>query len=282
MRFEVDHLTCYRYDQPVQLAEHRIRLRPRDDPGLRVLRYTLEIDPKPVAVAEHTDGDGNRVAVVQFTGETTELAVRSRITARSQRVPRAPRRVAAPTDPWSRAARLRTRLEPWIGTEPPAPPVQALADGLRRGCADVEAFTSRLNQWLYQSIDREIRDFGMPLPPDETLRRGRGACRDLTVLFIAACRAQGIAARFVSGYQHRQTDAEAAARRYMHAWPEVFLPGSGWRGFDPTRGRAVAEAHLALAASARPQDAAPIEGSYLGAASSTMQVELRIDVDDLE
>ncbi|MGB7934938.1 MAG: transglutaminase-like domain-containing protein [Gammaproteobacteria bacterium] len=103
---------------------------------------------------------------------------------------------------------------------------------------------------------------GPPQPPEVTLDRGRGACRDLAVLFITMCRLQGIAARFVSGYQARAETEHP--RRYLHAWPEVYLPGGGWRGYDPGHGDAVA-------------GAAPIEGSFYGAgASSSLEYELNI------
>ncbi len=281
LRFDVDHLTRYTYDRSVRLGEHRIRMHPRDDPGLQLLHYALEIDPPPAKTAHYTDHDGNRVALLGFEGELTQLSVRSRISARSVRVspPPAPQ-AGGGRSPYSEGQ--RAALAPWLHAEPPSPMVLALADDLQRESDAILPFVERLNDWLYRSIERAIRDTGLPLPPDETLRRRRGACRDLTVLFIAVCRARGLAARFVSGYQHRRADAAPTDSRYMHAWPEVFVPGSGWLGFDPTRGEPVADAHLALAASARPEDAAPIEGSFFGDAKSTMQVELRIDVDEAD
>lgn len=134
----------------------------------------------------------------------------------------------------------------------------------------------RLNARLHRQIRHEIRDSGQPPAPEITLRRGRGACRDLTVLFMAACRSQGLAARFVSGYQKGDGNRP---RRYMHAWPEIYLPGGGWRGFDPTLGLAVADQHVAVAAAARPEAAAPLEGHFHGATTSTLEAEVRIDVD---
>jgi len=82
------------------------------------------------------------------------------------------------------------------------------------------------------------------------------------VLFIAICRIQGIAARFVSGYQaHAETPRE---RRYLHAWAEVYISGGGWRGYDPSHGSAVTNAHVAVAASCLPAGAMPVDGSYFG------------------
>ena len=92
------------------------------------------------------------------------------------------------------------------------------------------------------------------------------------------CRAQGLAARFVSGYQDRS--AMETERRYLHAWPEVYLPGAGWYGYDPTRGRPAADGHVPLAAAPRPDGTMPVEGSYWGSARSRLEFDLVIRVRD--
>jgi transglutaminase-like putative cysteine protease len=93
-----------------------------------------------------------------------------------------------------------------------------------------------------------------------TLAIGRGACRDLTVLFMATCRCLGMAARFVSGYQAQADTPDG--QRHLHAWPEVFLPGLGWRGFDPTHGIVVTDGHVALCAAPDQADTMPVEGGF--------------------
>jgi transglutaminase-like putative cysteine protease len=135
-------------------------------------------------------------------------------------------------------------------------------------------FLSELSRKIHQEIDMPIREVGQPLPAEQTLREKRGACRDASVLFMECCRSQGIAARFVSGYQEGDNEAE---RRYMHAWAEVYLPGGGWRGYDPTHGLAIADRHIAVAASARPEMAAPTRGTFRGTgAASRMHTDLKI------
>jgi transglutaminase-like putative cysteine protease len=117
---------------------------------------------------------------------------------------------------------------------------------------------------------------GAPLVAGETLARGGGSCRDLAVLFIAACRSQGLAARFVSGY----LPAGPGERQHMHAWAEVLLPGAGWIPFDPSQAMPVGERHVAVAAAAEPGDAAPISGYFSGpGARSEMDVELTVEVE---
>jgi transglutaminase-like putative cysteine protease len=122
-------------------------------------------------------------------------------------------------------------------------------------------FLDSLSQRLYETCSRVIRETGTPQEPAITLQRRQGSCRDLAILFIDACRTVGIAARFVSGYRRYGRDP---AKRYMHAWPEVFLPGGGWRGYDPTQNIRVSDLHVAVAASHEPSGAAPIEGAYFG------------------
>ena len=132
--------------------------------------------------------------------------------------------------------------------------------------------------WTHRLARVAIRPLlGTRVTPNHltTLRLATGACRDLAVLFIDSCRAVGLPARFVSGYHCGQAPAN---RRYLHAWAEVFLPGAGWRGFDPLQGIAVADQHIAVAASAHPRAAAPISGSLNSAATAAhLEVDLRID-----
>jgi len=286
MLFTVRHVTAYTYSQPVRLAPHWLRLRPRGSDPIELQHFGLEIDPTPAGHADCLDPDGNRVARVWFDGETQHLTVVGRFSARTHR--RGASRTPEESSPCERPypAALQARLSPWIDGPAAAPAVQALAAELRAGAEHAHPFVQRLNLALHARIRREIREWGEPQAAHETLRLGTGACRDLAVLFVAVCRSQGLAARFVSGYQRGRDVAELRGgeavpqRRHMHAWPEVYLAGSGWRGFDPTHGTEVADAHVALAAAADAADAAPIEGSYFGAAQATLRTTLQIDVGD--
>ena len=126
---------------------------------------------------------------------------------------------------------------------------------------DTLSFLDYLNRQMYAEFTQVTRDKGKPQSPALTLHTRHGARRDLAALFIDCCRAEGIPARFASGYQKGHDRLE---RRYLHAWPEVYLPGAGWRGFDPTHGEAVADTHVTVAAAAHPRDAMPVTGSFRG------------------
>jgi transglutaminase-like putative cysteine protease len=103
---------------------------------------------------------------------------------------------------------------------------------------------------------------GAPMSPGETLAGRRGACRDTAMLYVAACRSQGLAARFVSGYSMHHP--EEVTEHELHAWVEVYVPGGGWRPYDPSLGLAVADGHVTLAAAPDHELAAPVSGSYRG------------------
>jgi len=143
---------------------------------------------------------------------------------------------------------------------------------------DTLSFIDRLNRQLHGEFTQVIRDKGEPQSPALTLHTRRGACRDLAALFVDCCRAEGIPARFASGYQKGH---ERLERRYLHAWPEVYLPGAGWRGFDPTHGEAVADTHVTVAAAAHPRDTMPVTGTFRGErVTSSLEFTVEIQVSE--
>ena len=142
-------------------------------------------------------------------------------------------------------------------------------------------FLFALNQSIYQDCEYIIRETGEPFPPGITWRNKQGSCRDFVVLFMEVCRLMGIAARFVSGYQEGDKDQE---NRDLHAWIEVYLPGAGWRGYDPTLGLVVSDRHIPLAASAIPIYTAAVEGFVTPIAqnypvTSSMKAQILINVE---
>ncbi len=137
-------------------------------------------------------------------------------------------------------------------------------------------FLTRLTQLIPEKCVYQQRLEGMPYPAAVTLSKQTGTCRDFTVLFMAVCRAVGLAARFVSGYQ--EGDLENTSHD-LHAWAEVYVPGGGWRGFDPTLGLAVSNRHVAIAAAANPKDAAPVSGTLQSGqqAETTLESNIKLE-----
>ena len=270
MHFEIEHVTTYTYDRPVHLGPHVLRLTPRCDGSQLLREFACEVWPRPSLQSCALDAEGNVVTRLWFIGETPELRIASRF--RLETVQDKPYDFLLETPATHLPMPYNEREAPLLAAYrypgSPTARVTALATQLaRRADRDTLAFLSELNELLHREFEREIRPTGPPLPPQVTLERGRGACRDLAVLFMTMCRLEGIAARFVSGYQARAETTHP--RRYLHAWPEVYLPGGGWRGYDPSHGNAVAEAHVAVAAACNAADTAPIEGSFYGAGASS-------------
>ncbi len=281
MRFAVTHSTRYRYTRPVLLGPHVFRLRPRSDGSQRLIDFRVRVQPRPVGWSECVDLEGNAVAHAWFDVLTESLTVISTFTVETLR-----------TNPYDFLVEpsAMTLPNPDIDDENPAlaayrrrpqadQSVTVFADAVRREVGgQTVAFLSTLVRRIAERSQPAIRIEGDPQTPAYTLREGTGACRDLAVLFIDCCRAVGLPARFVSGYYGGATTVDC---RYLHAWAEVFLPGAGWRGFDPLQGLAAADQHVAVAANAQPRGAAPIDGSlHTGQASSRMHVDLRIDTID--
>ena len=280
MRFLARHITRFRYTAPVNLEPHAIRLRPRSDSWQRLERYRMTIEPEPSLLSEALDSEGSSVAYAWFSKPTDSLVIRTEFEVETLRVNpfdylllgegtmRVP--VDYPQD-------LRESLSSALArSEPRARAVDEFANRIaeRSGSRTAE-FLTLLNESIHDRYRLVVREHGDPLPPSATLATKQVACRDLAVLFADCCRSVGIASRFVSGYTARESGADD---HHMHAWAEVYLPGGGWRGYDPSLGLAVADRHIAVASAAAASRAAPTTGSFRGdAAAGPLAVEITVD-----
>jgi transglutaminase-like putative cysteine protease len=273
MRFSVRHETIYRYSAPVGLGAHLLRLAPRPE-GVVVQRQVIDVEPRPATRTQTHDHFGNLVTHLTFDRPTDRFRIESRFELETIAVST---RVAAdaPALPWAPdrdVAAAPFALDHEIDDE-----VRAFAFALAAESGwRAETFLERLTRTLFTRTDRHIRPDGHAQSAAYTLAVGRGACRDVTVLFMAAARALGIPARFVSGYQARAETPDG--RRHLHAWPEVFVPGSGWHGWDPTHGVAVGDGHVALSAAPDQIGTMPIEGGFFGdGVTSTLDYTVEIE-----
>lgn len=262
MQIQIRHLIEYRYSRPVQLEPHTVRLRPRCDGIQTLLAFELQVDPQPVGQSALVDLEGNAAVRLWFGDPTEHLRIQTQATVLTLR--------QNPFDyllcdwathlPIDYPSTLAAQLQPYL-TAQADPGVQALAWELWDHVqGETTAFLPALNQRIYSECRHILREKGDPWPAGLTWHRKTGACRDLALVFMEVCRTVGLAARFVSGYQvspsqpsgeSRGGEPPEPARRHLHAWAEVYLPGAGWRGFDPTQGLAVADGHVALAERSR-------------------------------
>lgn len=273
MHFTVSHETLYRYSVPVGLAPHVLRLNPRPESG-RLLSRTLMVDPQPSAWIEEGDAYGNLLTRVEFFGQWTLLRVLSQFELDTTPPPPLPYADWLPSLPWPAVGADGLDAFRYVRDFDPA--VQAFAHAMAGevGYAPL-AFLDHLNHTLFTRTDRHIRFEGAAQTAGYTLATWQGACRDLTVLFLACCRSLGMAGRFVSGYQAQADTPDG--QRHLHAWPEVFLPGIGWRGWDPTHGMPVGAGHVALAAAPEQEDTMPMDGGfYANGVTATLDYSVRI------
>jgi transglutaminase-like putative cysteine protease len=284
VRYRITHLTTYTYDRPVTLSPHTLRLRPRSDVTQKLDRFALEFNPEPKRISDNADLDGNTITKVWFpdTG-IKELSIQATSEVETFR--------ENPFDylletwatqlPIDYPASLLSQLQPYLSgqfpqvTGPIDPAATQLAQELWQATAgNTVSFLTELNQTIHSNCGYTLRETGSAFPPGITWRKKTGSCRDYAVLFVEVCRAIGLAARFVSGYQEGDPDRDD---RQLHAWAEVYLPGAGWRGYDPTQGIAVANQHIALVATPTSKNSEPVSGILKEAgAQSKMEYKLTI------
>jgi transglutaminase-like putative cysteine protease len=278
MRFSVVHSTVYRYSAPVFLEPHTIRLRPRSDATQRLDAFQLQISPQPAGISECLDQDGNNAAVAWFSGQASTLSVQTSFQLETLRENPFDFILPAPASlelPLRFPEPLQSSLAPYREGATDAAVAEFARETAIEAGGQLMPYLDGLARRLFAECRQVTRKEGPPRTPAETLSRREGSCRDVAVLFCAACRAVGIAARFVSGYER---ESAAQDHAYMHAWAEVYVPGGGWRGFDPSRGLAVGTSHVAVAAAADPTLAAPISGSYRGMADAEMSLSILVNV----
>lgn len=294
MRLSIHHRTGYTYSTPVSFGDQHVFLRPRDSNVLVVDSFTLETSPS--SRQRWVRDAFNNIVLVTNTGlvTATDFVLTCRMIVQSLE--------ANPFDfvlepyatgyPFDYETRERTALAPAVETTVPG--AETVLDWFREAVPspdrheDVVRFLSDLNAAVRASIAYERRDEEGIQTPDETLRLRRGSCRDMAMLFIAACRRLGLAARFVSGYLYdappKDTGAGIGGVGFnravgsMHAWAEVYLPGAGWKGFDPTNGILANACFIPAAVAIDPASISPVQGSYFSATpvTSTVRVDLEI------
>ena len=276
-RYEILHRTYYNFPAAVQLGPHRLRLRPREGHELRVESASVRITPAP-SLRWSRDVEDNSVAVATFELPASQLAIESHVIVQQYN--------QAPFDflladhaadyPFAYTPEDAAVLSPYMtGAVRSADEQAALAgwvSALWRAGEPIHTFAllQRLNAHINQSLSYRVREESGVQTPAETLTLGTGSCRDWASLFMEAARCFGIAARFVSGYLN--TPPSSANYGATHAWAEVFLPGAGWKGFDPTTGLVVGTDHIAVAVARLPESVPPVEGSFIGPAGATLDV----------
>ncbi|MCB0571395.1 MAG: transglutaminase family protein [Phaeodactylibacter sp.] len=271
------HKLLYRYDEPVLLGPQRLNLWPRLGEHQRLLSHRLSITPSPSGLYSELDVEGNNSQWAYFNGPTRQLEVVMEMKAECH--PFNPLHFVvypfdAATMPFEYSGPLARLLERYKAAAPPDKPVaQWAASLLEEASHQTVAFLELLCRRLHDEFTYTLRKDGPPHNPADTFLHRRGSCRDLSMLMIAVCHSVGLAARFVSGYAWTERELE---KNELHAWVEVYLPGAGWRAFDPTQGTPVTARHITMAASAFQDRTVPVYGTYGGPAPSRLDTEVRL------
>ena len=283
-RYKILHRTYYNFTAPVRLEQHALRLRPREGYELHIEASTLKITPT-ANLRWHRDVEDNSVAIATFASSASQLLIESEVIIQQYNEAPLDFLVAhyateypftyLPEDKIVLApymmeftAQLPAQLEPQLPDTTLAEWVATLWQPGER--IQTYALLERLGTHIQKTLTYRIREEPGVQSAVETLLLGTGSCRDFAYLFMESARHLGLAARFVSGYLHTQpasTDFGAT-----HAWAEVFLPGAGWKGFDPTLGEIVGTKHIAVAVARLPQLVPPVAGSFVGPPGAELDV----------
>ena len=267
----IRHTTQYRFARPVNLSPHVIRLRPAVHSRTPIQSYSLKVLPQKHFINWQQDPFGNWLARLVFPDKTRELKVDVEVIADLT--------VINPFDffveeyaehwPFTYPDALKQELAPYLEAHENGPLLDVYLAGIPRQRKHIVDFLVELNQMLQKAIAYTIRlDPGVQTC-EETLDKALGSCRDTGWLLVQILRHLGLAARFVSGYLVQLTPDEESLDgpsgtdhdfTDLHAWAEVYVPGAGWIGLDPTSGLFAGEGHIPLACTPHPSSAAPIDG----------------------
>ncbi|MFZ1910085.1 MAG: transglutaminase family protein [Burkholderiales bacterium] len=267
----LNHVTHYRYDRPVMLGPQVVRLRPAPHSRIPVLAYSLKISPQKHFINWQQDPQSNWLARLVFPERTREFRIEVDLVAEMSIInpfdfflePYAERFPFAYED-WQ-----LHELMPYMAKLPASPRFAKYLAAVPREPKPTVDFLVALNLRLARDIRYLIRMEPGIQTPEETLEKASGSCRDSGWLLVQLLRHLGLAARFVSGYLIQlKPDAKPLEGPAgtdvdftdLHAWCEVFLPGAGWIGLDPTSGLLAGESHIPLACTPEPASAAPVTG----------------------
>lgn len=264
MHYSIQHQTNYQYNQSVYLQPHLLRLRPISNSFQTVHSFQYFCSPFPVSCSEITDLDGNYLIKLQFNQATESLSLSVQMEVETLQTNPFNYLLEswAINLPYDYPTSLKIQLSPYLENS-----YQLHSDILEiiyllldQSNNNTSQFLFKLMGYIYENFTVIVRDIGDPFHPNVTWTKKQGSCRDLVVLCMAICRTIGLATRFVSGYQEGDPDQD---HRHLHAWMDVYLPGGGWRGYDPTHGLAVVDRHIMLCASANPLYTTPIAGAVI-------------------
>ena len=284
MKIHVSHRTSFAYEREVGFSSHLLYLRPRESALLRIRNFAFTITPDAKVVWVH-DSTDNSLALAHFWDRAPTLTIRTEfevetLDANPFDFILKPYAFAFPFDYEELDA---FNLTPYLAS--PFPDTRTgLLNWLDEHFIDrpkeTIPFLVALTTLVHQTLTYQRREESGIQPSLTTLHLGGGSCRDYSVLLIELFRTLGLAARFVSGYLYDPA-ADSPSYGAMHAWVEVYLPGGGWKGIDPTHGIWCDAAFIPVAHAAVAESINPIQGSYFHTAPVSHQLSTSVLVEKI-
>jgi transglutaminase-like putative cysteine protease len=283
-RINISHVTDYLFPSVVTLQPHRLMLRPRENHNVRIESSVLEISPAHTLQWKRDVLD-NSVALAHFTEQSDQLRVASNVVIQHYEENPFDFLVDeyAVMHPFDYAPEDQAELAPFQQSVYRADrdTVRDWLDslGLRQS---MQTFTllDQMNREIATNFTYRMREEPGVQRPSLTLSGNSGSCRDFAALFIEGCRFLGLASRFVSGYLY--APATEVGNASTHAWAEAYIPGAGWKGFDPTGGEVAGNRHIAVAVARHPEAVPPVAGSVVGPVGQQPLMNVAVQVNALD
>ena len=270
MKIKYLHNLEYSYEESVQLGEHRLCIKPRSHGFQRLINFELNISPNPKILYPLLAASGEEINRITFEGHTNNLSIKSISEVETLKHPDIFDGIKDRdlTLPFCRSIinrDLQGALEGWMPNGQHDPSAVELAQEALAGSSNnALSFTFQLIEIIQDRVKYTKRHTGPAWPASRTLRERVGSCRDLAMLMVESCRSVGIPSRFVSGYHFEDP---LPSEFDLHAWAELYIPGAGWRGFDPSGKGLIDERYLTLVSSSKSNLTAVITGKFRGRAN---------------
>ena len=277
MKYKIVHETEYAFSSNVFLEPHYLRFKPKITPYNELLSFNLKVSITPAGLHELVDAENNLVHMCWFEGLHTLLSIKAdSILLVHEHNPFD--FLIYPTDynklPITYSEPLKKTLWPALEIEKIASPLIEYGQLiLEESSFNTINFISNLTNRIHEDFTTESRLEGIPHEADKTFNLKKASCRDLAWMQIQLLRNIGIASRFVSGYYYVSAEHPEFE---LHAWVEVYIPGAGWIGLDPSHGILTADAHIPISTSTRYENTMPVTGSIRGDASAKLNTNLFI------
>ena len=281
MKKKIIHKLIYSYEKPVSLNEHFICLKPRSSSFQKLYNFELKILPSSNSILPLISENGDDIFKVYFSELTDSLIINAESLIETQIHPDLyqPKNDSDLTIPLNIECldnSLSGFIKGWLpnGQHDPAA-IQIAQEALAGINNNVLDFLYQLIELIKDRVKYTPRHLGPAWTSGRTLNERVGSCRDLAMLLMETCRCVGIPSRFVSGYQFMDEPPE---KYELHAWTEIFIPGFGWRGFDPTGCGLINSKYITLASSSKPELVSPVRGSFSGPLGLKSELNWNIEI----